>query len=123
MSGSNPPAQVEITLLARYQRLNRRSETRYHCAPVTAARLSPAKGRDARRAWVLNLSASGIGLLLDTAIEPDSPLVIHLQSARTGVVFDLLARVVHATPQKNGEWLVGCKLAARLSQDDLDALL
>ena len=123
MSGSNNPAQEEITLLAWYLRVDRRKETRYQCAPATAALLSTSKSHEAQRGWVLNLSSSGIGLLLDSAVEPDSQLVIHLQSARTGMVFDLLARVVHSTPQTNGEWLIGCKLANNLSQDDLDALL
>jgi hypothetical protein len=123
MSGSDNPTQVEVTLLAQYQQIKRRSETRYQCAPATAARLSTSKGHEGRRAWVLNLSSSGIGLLLDTAMEPDSQLVIHLQSSHIGKAFDLLARVVHSTPQTGGEWLVGCKLAEKLSQDDLEALL
>jgi hypothetical protein len=88
-----------------------------------AARLNTSKRPETQRAWVFNLSSSGIGLLVDVAMEPDSQLIIHLQSARTGAVFDLLARVAHSTPQPNGEWLVGCKLAKQLSQEDLDALL
>ncbi len=71
----------------------------------------------------MNLSSSGIGLLLDTTIEADSHLIIRLQSTRTGAAFDLLARVVHCTPQPSGEWLAGCKLTKSLSQEELDALL
>jgi hypothetical protein len=109
--------------IVKYHRLHRPKERRYQCAPATAARLSMSKTHETRRAWVLNLSSSGVGLLLDTAIEADSELVFHLQGPHIGKVFDLRARVVHSTPQKSGEWLVGCKLAEKLGQDDLDALL
>ena len=36
---------------------------------------------------------------------------------------ELPDRVVHSTTQINGDWLVGCAFADRLSPDDLDTLL
>ena len=117
------PGHGETTLLQRHAWIKRRTETRYHCGPATAGRLSKETQDQPQRAWILNLSATGIGLLLDGYLEAGTQLIIHLKSVTTGAFFDLPARVVHATVQPNGEWLVGCELAEKLRQDDLDALL
>jgi hypothetical protein len=90
---------------------------------MTAGSLRAYKDSEIRHAWVLNLSTSGIGLLLETAIEPGTQLVIGIKNTKPGTFFDLLARVTHCTPQNSGEWLVGCELEKKLSQDDLEALL
>lgn len=104
-------------------RVTRRKETRYQCGPATFSTLSIYRDDEPQHAWIENLSASGIGLLLDVAIEPETFLVIHLGSEGNGAVFDLVARVTHCTPRNNGEWLIGCELADKLSQEDMDALL
>ena len=117
-------AAKEGTLLQRRARVTRRKETRYQCAPATGGSLSVYKDDDeAQHAWILNISRSGIGLLLDSAIEPETVLVIHIQGECTRASRDLLAKVVHCTPHQTGEWLVGCELAQKLAQPDLDALL
>jgi hypothetical protein len=123
MSSTKIPVQGETTLLQRHAWIKRRAETRYHCGPATAGRLSKDSESQSQRAWILNLSATGIGLLLDGPLDVGAQLIIHLKSATTGAFFDLPARVVHATVQANGEWLIGCELAEKLGQDDLDALL
>jgi hypothetical protein len=117
------PLQGEITLLQRHAWIKRRAEARYHCGPATAGRLVMQGESAARRTWILNLSTTGVGLLLDEPLEADTLLVIHLKSATTGATFQLPARVVHATVQPSGDWLVGCELAEKLSQDDLEVLL
>jgi hypothetical protein len=98
-------------------------EPRYSCGPATPGRLSRDDESQARRAWVLNLSASGVGLLLESPLEPDTQIVIHLKSVTSGTAYHLPARVVHSTSQPNGEWLIGCELAQKLTPDDLEALL
>jgi hypothetical protein len=123
MSHPTPPAHGEITLLQRHAWIRRRTETRYHCGPATAGRVNKADEETLRRAWILNLSATGVGLLLDGPLDAGTHLVIHLKSTNGSSFFDLAARVAHATVQANGEWLVGCELAEKLQQDDLDALL
>ena len=123
MSHPTTPAQGETTLLQRHAWIRRRAETRYHCGPATAGRISKPDEETLLRAWILNLSATGIGLLLDRSMEPGTQLIIHLKSTSTGAFYDLPARIAHATVQGNGEWLIGCELAQKLRQDDLDALL
>jgi PilZ domain len=123
MSEPTTPERGETTLLQRHAWIRRRAEPRYHCGPATAGRISKTDDETLRRAWVLNLSTTGVGLLLDSSLEAGTPLTIHLKSTDGSAFFDLPAHVAHATVQANGEWLIGCELAAKLRQDELDVLL
>jgi hypothetical protein len=123
MSEPVTPLEGEITLLQRHAWIKRRAEARYHCGPATPGRLVKGGDGQSRRAWILNLSAGGVGLLLDEALEAETLLVVHIKSGTTGNWFELAARVVHSTAQASGEWLIGCELAEKLGQEELDALL
>jgi hypothetical protein len=118
------PFQAEITLLQRHQWIRRRVEPRYQCGPATSGRVLQRAGDGlARRVWVLNLSAGGVGLLTNEPVEAETLLVVHLRSTALDRLYELPARVVHSTVQVNGDWLVGCEFAEKLSAEDLEALL
>jgi PilZ domain len=70
-------------------------------------------------AQVRDISVAGIGLVLSRRFEPGMILTIDLP--RTSPRFSpmLLARVVHATEQREGEWVIGCEFANHLSPEDL----
>jgi hypothetical protein len=123
MSQPATSVQDEITLLQRHAWIKRRAEVRYSCGPATAGKLVRNGDSQQQHAWVLNLSATGVGLLLNEPLEPETKIVVHLKSTATGRLFELSARVVHNTAQAAGDWLVGCELATRLGLDDLEALL
>jgi hypothetical protein len=123
MAEERAPLQAEITLLQRHQRIRRRAEPRYQCGPATPGRVADRRGDNPRRVWVLNLSASGAGLLVNQPLEGDAHVVLHLRSAAKDRLYELPLRIVHSTRQVNGDWLVGCEFADKLSADDLDALL
>jgi hypothetical protein len=117
------PFQAEITLLQRHQWIKRRSEPRYQCGPATSGRVVRRSGGAPRSVWVLNLSAGGAGLLSDQALEENALLLVQMRSSAGNRFYELPARVVHCTAQINGDWLVGCEFAEKLSPDDLEALL
>ncbi len=118
------PLQAEITLLQRHQWIKRRVEPRYQCGLATAGRvLNRTGGSPPRRVWVLNLSASGAGLLCNEPLEADTHLILHVRSESKDRIYELPTRVVHSTMQVNGDWLVGCEFGDKLSAEDLDALL
>jgi hypothetical protein len=100
----------------------RRAAPRYECdLPAT----SEALGSDGSRAEIsriLNISATGIGLLSKTQVKPGSILVIKLQSANLKLSRPLPVRVMHATVQ-DGEWLLGCAFVRKVNEDDLQGLL
>jgi hypothetical protein len=101
---------------------NRRASVRYQCGPATPGRVL-VDGHEWQRAWVIDLSLGGVGLLLSRPLELHSELVVVLKSEVLKKVFELTARVCHAVRQVDGDWIVGCEFADKLTEDQLDALL
>jgi hypothetical protein len=102
---------------------NRRANVRYHCAPATRGRLRLPPSEELQNAWVLDVSLAGVGLLLNRPLEPGLSVVIRVGATAGARVFDLAARVIHATKEIGGDWVVGCRLDTPLTRDDLDALV
>jgi hypothetical protein len=75
------------------------------------------------RGWLLDLSTRGVGMLLPEPLSPETLVVVQLKSNDGQRSYALPARVIHATTQPTGDWLVGCEFADPLTADDLDALL
>jgi hypothetical protein len=73
-------------------------------------------------ARVMNISAAGIGLMLDRPVENGTLLNLDLRSPTTHSTRTILACVVHVT-SRPGEWNVGCNFIRELSDADLEALL
>src|SRR5262245_58947426 len=117
------PLPAEVRVVPRSQWDRRRREPRYHCSPATAGQLVTGEPLVTHRGWVLDLSARGAGLLLPQPLEADTLLVLHLKSTAGDRCYGLPSRVVHATTQVGGEWLIGCEFADPLSAEDLDVLL
>ena len=102
---------------------NRRAAVRYQCGPATVGRLVQPDSHEMQTVWVLNLSLTGVGLLLERHVDPSTLLVLQLKDATGKRVFELAATIVHVTRQPTGDWLAGCEFCTPLSEDDLDALL
>ena len=65
----------------------------------------------------------GAGILLPQPQEAGLFIVLRLKTGSGDKCYEFTGRVVHATTQQGGDWLVGCEFTAPLSADDLDALL
>jgi len=117
------PLPAEIRLVPRSQWNRRRREARYHCGPATLGQVLTVEPGETRRGWILDLSKQGAGLLLPQPLQPNTLFVLHLKSTAGDRRYELPGRVVHATTQPNGDWLIGFHFADPLSADDLDALL
>ncbi len=117
------PLPAEVAVVPRSQWDHRRAQPRYHCGPATLGRVVTPGAAETQRGWVLDLSARGAGLLLSKPLPPQTLCVLHLKSTTGQRRYELPGRVVHATTQPNGDWLIGCEFADALSADDLDALL
>jgi c-di-GMP-binding flagellar brake protein YcgR len=93
-----------------------RSDVIARCQLVAAAEaLSwPAK--------VLDISPSGIGLLVNRTIENGTLLSVDLHNAAGTARRTMLACVVHVTRQADAEWALGCNFIRSLSEADLQAL-
>jgi hypothetical protein len=87
------------------------------CRSVAAVKDDPWPAR------VRDLSAGSIGLHLTRRFEPGTLLVIELEKKEQSLSHTLVGRVVHATQSNVGGWMVGCTLANKIAEDDLQALL
>lgn len=72
---------------------------------------------------VRDISVTGIGLMSRTPVPPATFLFVELQSMIDGSTRRLRARVVHATRQSNGWWILGCLLTTPLAPEELLGLL
>ncbi len=74
-------------------------------------------------AQVINVSASGVGLLVTAEVEAGALLSVDLTSTDGKFVRTILACVVHVSTQSNGSWALGCNFIRELSEEDLKALI
>jgi hypothetical protein len=75
------------------------------------------------RTIVHDLSATGIGLLVNQPIKSGTVLVLCLETVDRRLARPLPARVMHASPVSEGHWLIGCQFVRRLSEPELRVLL
>jgi hypothetical protein len=73
-------------------------------------------------ATLRNISAGGIGLVLQRRFEPRTGLAVELPDL-DGSRVTVFVRVIHATPQANGGWLLGCSFVTPLTDERLSAIL
>lgn len=101
-----------------------RRNNRYRC--FTQSYCQPGVGRLENFWWrsqIQDISISGIGLLLSKRFRPGTPLAVELPDPEGKSARKLLTRVVHAYPQAEGGWLLGCALIDKLSHDEIEALM
>jgi hypothetical protein len=101
----------------------RRLIGRHKCDPPRRVRLIAKPSLQAHRALVRDFSVRGLGLLLDQPFEIGTLLAVQLQSRDVGLSGILTGKVRHATPQSDGNWLIGCSLSRPLTDDEIFTLL
>jgi len=77
-------------------------------------------------AKLLNISCTGLGLLMQHRFQPGSPLEVELQSRSSDLRRGLRVRVIHASAVRSdghASWLIGCTLVEPLSEEELRGLL
>ncbi len=102
---------------------DQRGWVRFACDVQATYQTVGASSSPPRPAKVLNLSASGVGLVVPAPVENGSLLSVELQPADGEFTRTMLACVVHQTAQAEGEWALGCNFIRSLSEEDLKALL
>src|SRR5437867_3202857 len=95
--------------------LNRRVYIRRPIGPHTTTRVAAARGRP-RRARIQDISLGGIALVSRQRIRVGARLLIQVNNELLGIRYDLAARVVHATPKRRDQWILGCEFTRALSE-------
>jgi hypothetical protein len=91
---------------------------------ISSQPLTPNK-KDVDTAWlgmVRDVSPAGIRLTMIQRVEPGAALIVEL-SPESNEVLRLPVRVVHAAPEANGHWSIGCELGRELSPQELSIFL
>jgi hypothetical protein len=101
-------------------RRERRTAGRHPCTLETSC-LQATDGQNSWDARVVDISATGVGLLLGRRFEPGTLLSFRLEGPEGGQSFNAFARVVHASRQAAGGWLLGCALVGELDAAQLRA--
>jgi hypothetical protein len=101
--------------------VERRAVVRYLCDQEISYYTPSARLRHWAR--VRNISTGGVGLLLNAPIEPGTALAIEMKTMDPATSLTLPARVVHATKQEGGSWIMGCKFLKRPTEKNLLPLL
>jgi hypothetical protein len=85
-----------------------RSQERYQCRPRTIVRLAVRPSFQNFPALVHDVSAEGIGFLLDHPLEPGTVLALQLDGERPGISVIRMAHVVHVRrhlPVADAPWV------------------
>lgn len=99
----------------------RRAFPRYPVDWEVACKALAAGQRDSWQARAINISAGGLGVLLERRFERGTTLTVQLPHGPAETPRTLLARVMHATRQPDGTWLHGLSLLRPLNEDQLRA--
>jgi sulfate permease, SulP family len=116
-------AEAESPFLVKSPLIRRRIWPRYKFRLATLARVTLAETSETPGAWLVDLSMTGLGLLMSQPLAAGTSVIVKIKSVSQGVPYELSARVAHATAQTDGHWLIGCTLETPLSAEQLEDLL
>jgi head-tail adaptor len=102
---------------------DQRTWVRHACDLAATYHLIGQDEARAHAAQVLNISPSGVGLLLTERIELGALINVSLHGKQHQSERTILACVVHCTHRANGEVAVGCNFIRELGEAELGALL
>jgi hypothetical protein len=121
MSDANTRGPVETLVPTT---IERRAWVRYASSLKTLCQSNAARIEDFwQLARIQNISVSGVSLVLNRPFEVESSIIVDPIHIRSLAMPSITARVVHATAQPDGSWVVGCAFATPLSLEQLESLL
>src|SRR5262245_11961981 len=98
---------------------DRRTSVRYPC-DIPCQPMARSCG-SSWRARAVDISATGIALVLDRRFEQGAILSIRLESPDGQTIRNLLLRVVYTKAQDDSSWRVGCAFGTQLREHELQA--
>jgi hypothetical protein len=100
----------------------RRAYTRKSCNLVVICSLFPQEAEAGLPAKMHNISANGVGLVLDRQIEGKT-IMVQLQDQAGSFVLKKIARVRYVQAGGANQWLLGASFVKNLETDELSWLL
>jgi hypothetical protein len=103
---------------------DKRAWKRFEAQGVAEYLLLPPTGQPAKQAQIINISPTGIGLLVAEKVEPGTILDLLLKTHDgKRPSFDILACVVYMSPRDEEGWVAGCHFIRELEEADLKRLM
>jgi c-di-GMP-binding flagellar brake protein YcgR len=100
---------------------DRRASVRYQCSnEASCSSLAPFERLSGR---LRDISINGVALILGGEIRPGTQLLIDLKTKNPGICLTLLARVIRASLEAEGTWIVGCEFITTPTEEQVQALL
>jgi hypothetical protein len=112
------PAPTESSLV-----LDRRRGERYQCHSDVTGQLAVAKRGRVPIRRICNISSRGVGLVVSQRVEPRTVVALSFQDLARGVYHSVLARVVAAVEDGDGNWILHGAFARALPPDVLQTLV
>ena len=100
---------------------DRRTSVRYRVERPATGHVFLANSFKTLKAHVVDLSAEGVGVVVDQPLEVGTRLHIDLPGLGD-VPYKILADVLHVRPHGDGRWRCGCRLVWKLSEEELRLL-
>jgi len=117
------PATVPSSAPPQLLQIERRQCVRYALDPNPRTRFLAQPGFQFSEGLLKDASAGGFCLVLDRPLAVGARLVVQLPGRRRGSTLSRSARVLRVEMDGAGQWLVGCQLTVRLSDEELRALI
>ncbi len=104
-------------------RVEQRARPRFTCAVSASYQRVGQPAGEVCPATVLNISTTGVGLVVREPLTPGTLLNVTLGPARQVAAQTMLSCVVHMSDHQEGEWALGCNFITELRERDLKLLL
>lgn len=104
-------------------KVSKRAWARYSAQRPLPRRLCCADTSENLDAWILDLCAGGVGLVLGEAMAAGTLLLLELETCPLAPPVETLATVLYCQPTGDGEFRVGCRFIAPLTPDQVEILL
>ena len=108
---------------ARHEAGDQRTWMRFNCNLSAQFQRIGDPTEQIEAAQVINLSASGVGLLVKRFVDAGALLNVDLIGKDGRIRRTMLACVVHVSQRGAPEWALGCNFIRELGDDDLQALI
>ncbi len=100
-----------------------RRQLKRHCATSVRPGMTVSMGDKAIVAPVRDIACTGLAVLLDHRIDPGTLVTVELLNRTWNFWHLKLVRVIHATLQPDGQWLIGSTFLRKFADEEFTALL
>lgn len=102
---------------------DQRNRPRYKCETEANYQLVTTTDEKQHPAKVLNISSTGIGLMVDQMVPTGTLLSVEMHANDPETARTILSCVVHLSPQQENQWALGCNFITELSEKDLSVFV